>query len=148
MKLPGRLLTVAITALAVSALPATAQTYPTRPITLVVPFPAGSTTDLVGRILADKLGDALGQRVVIDNRGGAGGVVGTESVARAESDGYTLLIASPSSISVNPALNPKLTYTPKDLAPVTRDRLGERFAALDAAPTLDETVAINRSAHV
>jgi tripartite-type tricarboxylate transporter receptor subunit TctC len=119
MKLPRRLATAAIAALALSALPAAAQTYPTRPITLVVPFPAGSTTDLVGRILADKLGDALGQRVVIDNRGGAGGVVGTESVARAEPDGYTLLMGTIGTHSINPYVYPKISYDPvADFTPI------------------------------
>ena len=73
---------------------ASAQNYPSRPITLVVPFPAGSTTDLVGRILSDELTKSAGQNVIIDNRGGAGGVVGTETVARATPDGYTLLMGT------------------------------------------------------
>jgi tripartite-type tricarboxylate transporter receptor subunit TctC len=119
MKLPCRLAAAVIAALTMSVLPAAAQTYPTRPITLVVPFPAGSTTDLVGRILADKLGDALGQRVVIDNRGGAGGVVGTESVARAEPDGYTLLMGTIGTHSINPYVYPKISYDPvADFTPI------------------------------
>ena len=98
---------------------ATAQDYPTRPITLVVPFPAGSTTDLVGRILADRLGDSLGQRVVIDNRGGAGGVVGAEAVMRAEPDGYTLLMGTIGTHSINSYVYPKISYDPiKDFSPI------------------------------
>ncbi len=96
-----------------------AQNYPTHPITLVVPFPAGSTTDLVGRILADRLGDALGQRVVIDNRGGAGGVVGSEGVMRAEPDGYTLLMGTIGTHSINPYVYPKIAYDPiQDFTPI------------------------------
>ena len=115
----------AIVAVAASRLPSrrmalrSAQTYPTRPITLVVPFPAGSTTDLVGRILSDKLGDALGQRVVVDNRGGAGGSVGTEAVARAEPDGYTLLMGTIGTHSINPYVYPKISYDPiADFSPI------------------------------
>src|SRR3954468_1657175 len=99
--------------------PAHAQTYPTRPVTLVVPFPAGSTTDLVGRILADRLTDALGQRVIVDNRGGAGGMVGSEAVARAEPDGYTLLMGTIGTHSINPYVYPKITYDPiADFSPI------------------------------
>jgi tripartite-type tricarboxylate transporter receptor subunit TctC len=108
-----------IAATLILASPAGAQNYPTRPITLVVPFPAGSTTDLVGRILADKLGDALGQRVVVDNRGGAGGSVGSEAVARAEPDGYTLLMGTIGTHSINPYVYPKISYDPvKDFSPI------------------------------
>jgi tripartite-type tricarboxylate transporter receptor subunit TctC len=120
VKLFGRMLITA--ALAFAATPhdrAAAQPYPSRPITLVVPFPAGSTTDLVGRILADKLGDALGQRVVIDNRAGAGGVVGSEAVARAEPDGYTLLMGTIGTHSINPYVYPKISYDPiADFSPI------------------------------
>jgi tripartite-type tricarboxylate transporter receptor subunit TctC len=106
----------AIAALPVSAL---AQNYPTKPITLVVPFPAGSTTDLVGRILATKLGDRLGQQVVIDNRAGAGGSVGTEAVARAAPDGYTLLMGTIGTHSINPSVYQKIAYDPiADFTPI------------------------------
>ena len=119
MNVSRRSLLAASAAIAASGKFAFAQTYPSRPITLVVPFPAGSTTDLVGRILADKLGDALGQRVVIDNRGGAGGVVGTESVARAEPDGYTLLMGTIGTHSINPYVYPKISYDPiTDFTPI------------------------------
>ena len=96
-----------------------AQNYPTHPVTLVVPFPAGSTTDLVGRILADRLSDAIGQRVVVDNRGGAGGVVGTEGVMRAEPDGYTLLMGTIGTHAINPYVYPKISYDPvRDFTPI------------------------------
>jgi tripartite-type tricarboxylate transporter receptor subunit TctC len=91
---------------------ATAQTFPSKPITLVVPFPAGSTTDLVGRILADELAKSTGQTVVIDNRGGAGGSVGTEAVARSAADGYTLLMGTIGTHAINPAVYPKINYDP------------------------------------
>lgn len=98
---------------------ACAQKYPSRPISLVVPFPAGSTTDLVGRILADRLKDAIGQSVVIDNRGGAGGMVGSEAVARAEPDGHTLLMGTIGTHSINPYVYPKITYDPiADFTPI------------------------------
>lgn len=96
-----------------------AQNYPSRPITLVVPFPAGSTTDLVGRILSEELSKVAGQQVIIDNRGGAGGGVGTEAVARAEPDGYTLLMGTIGTHSINPAVYAKINYDPiADFAPV------------------------------
>jgi tripartite-type tricarboxylate transporter receptor subunit TctC len=98
---------------------AAAQDYPSRNITLVVPFPAGSTTDLVGRILSDELAKALKQNVVIDNRGGAGGGVGSEAVARAAPDGYTLLMGTIGTHSINPAVYAKINYDPiNDFAPV------------------------------
>jgi len=96
-----------------------AQSFPSKPVTLVVPFPAGSTTDLVGRILQDELAKAVGQTVVIDNRGGAGGGVGTEAVARSAPDGYTLLMGTIGTHSINPAVYAKINYDPiKDFEPV------------------------------
>jgi tripartite-type tricarboxylate transporter receptor subunit TctC len=96
-----------------------AQSYPSKPITLVVPFPAGSTTDLVGRILQDELAKAVGQPVIIENRGGAGGGVGTEAVARSAPDGYSLLMGTIGTHSINPAVYAKINYDPiKDFEPV------------------------------
>ena len=116
----GFLRAVAIAAIAIApVVQASAQTYPSRPITLVVPFPAGSTTDLVGRILSEELSKVAGQQVVIDNRGGAGGSVGTEAVARAEPDGYTLLMGTIGTHSINPAVYAKINYDPiADFAPI------------------------------
>ena len=91
---------------------AAAQAYPTKPVTLVIPFPPGGATDIVGRLVGKKLGDKLGQPVVIDNRAGAGTIVGASFVGGAPPDGYTLLISSGSTFTANPALHTKLAYDP------------------------------------
>ena len=98
---------------------ASAQDYPTRPITLIVPFPAGGGVDVIGRIVADKLSAELGQPVIIDNRGGAAGVIGTRVAARSAPDGYTLVMATSGSIAINPNLYANPGYrTLKDLSPI------------------------------
>ena len=94
--------------------------YPSKPIRLVVGFAPGGAADYVARAMSEAFGKALGQPVVVDNKPGNGSSIAAELVAKAPADGYTLLIASPSSISVNPALNPKLAYSPKDLLPVSK----------------------------
>jgi tripartite-type tricarboxylate transporter receptor subunit TctC len=94
--------------------------YPIKPIKLVVGFAPGGAADYVARAMSDAFGKAMGQPVVIENRTGAGSSIAADLVAKAAPDGYTILIASPSSMSVNPALNPKLGYTTKDFAPVTK----------------------------
>jgi tripartite-type tricarboxylate transporter receptor subunit TctC len=97
-----------------------AQTYPTRPVRLIVPFPAGSTPDIVGRTLGQKLAEAWGQPVVVDNRPGAGANIGTAEVARAAPDGYTLLIGSNGPIAINKALYANLPFDPeRDLKPLS-----------------------------
>ena len=99
--------------------PAAAQAYPSKPIRMVVPFPAGGGIDTVARVIAPKLAESLGQPVIIDNRVGASGTVGTEAVAKAAPDGYTLL-ATFASHAQNASLYPKLGYdTVKDFAPIT-----------------------------
>ena len=105
-----------------AAMPAGAQPaeYPSKPIRLVVGFAPGGAADYVARAMSDAFAKALGQPVVIDNKPGNGSSIAADIVAKAPADGYTLLIASPSSISVNPALNPKLPYTARDLAAVTK----------------------------
>ena len=98
---------------------ASAQDYPARPVRLVVPFAAGGGTDIAARVLADGLTQALRQTFVIDNRGGAGSVVGTEIVAKASPDGYTLLLGN-ISLAFNPALYAKLPYDAlRDLMPIS-----------------------------
>mgnify|MGYP006275787445 CR=1 FL=1 len=98
----------------------TASGYPAKPIRLLVGFAPGGAADYVARTVADALGRALGQPIVVENRAGAGSSIAAEAASKAAPDGYTLLIASPSSISVNPALNPRLGYQPKDLLPITK----------------------------
>jgi tripartite-type tricarboxylate transporter receptor subunit TctC len=96
-----------------------AQSYPTRPITLVVPAPAGGPTDIIGRQVAQALGPQLGQNVIVENRGGAGNTIGSDHVAKAKPDGYTLVVGSPSSHAIAPSIYPKLPYDPvKDFSPV------------------------------
>jgi len=90
---------------------AQAQSFPTRPVTIVVPYPPGGLIDLVARLIQQRLGTELGQSVVIDNRSGAGGNVGAEAVVRAAPDGYTLLLANPS-LGISPHIYPKLSYQP------------------------------------
>lgn len=105
------------------ALPAKtlAQAYPGKPIRLITPFPPGGTTDILARIVAQKLSEAWGVQVVVDNRSGAGGAVGLEAAARAVPDGYTIVIAHIGPLSMAPALYSKLPYDPvKDFAPITQ----------------------------
>jgi tripartite-type tricarboxylate transporter receptor subunit TctC len=117
MRVTLRHLIAAATLVLSAACPAAAQ-YPTRPITLVVPYAAGGGNDVIARIVAEKMATSLGQSIVIENRGGAGGTIATRQVARTEPDGYTLLIAT-SSLAINPSLYPNAGYDPrKDFAGV------------------------------
>ncbi len=99
--------------------PAQAQSWPTRPVTVVVPFTAGTTSDVIARAVFEKVGSALGQQFVIDNRGGAGGNIGAAMVAKAAPDGYTLLLATTGPAATNKLMYKNLTFDPqKDLVPI------------------------------
>ncbi len=113
-------LSLAVAASLIAATQAAAQAYPSRPVRLVVPFPPGGPLDIVGRLIAQKVGDAWGQSVVVDNRPGAGGNIGAELVAKAAPDGYTILMGALSTHAVNPSLYAKMPYDAvKDFAPIT-----------------------------
>ena len=106
--------------LTIAAALAAAQDYPARPVRLVVPFPPGSPSDTLGRLIAQRLTDRLGQPVVLDNRAGAAGTVGVDIAAKAAPDGHTILIASTGGLAISPALRPAIPYDPlRDLAPVS-----------------------------
>jgi len=115
-----RALLIAACATATAAT-ATGDAYPGRPIRLLIPFPAGGAADLIGRTLGEKLSAQLGQPLVMDNRPGAGGSLATELLAKAEPDGYTLMVGMAGPISISPSVNPHLPYRPdRDLTPLTR----------------------------
>ena len=121
MREPARLaLHTTLLAFCLMPLAVCAQPYPSKPIRLVIPFGAGGNTDVVGRIVGQKVSEAIGQQILIDNRPGAGGNIATELVARSAPDGYTLLMGTIGTQSVNAALYPKLAFDPaKDFAPIT-----------------------------
>jgi tripartite-type tricarboxylate transporter receptor subunit TctC len=125
------------------------QAYPTRPIRLVVGFAPGGAADTVSRTLAEPLARSLGQPIVIENKPGAGSSIAAEHVAKAAPDGYTMLIASPSSILVNPLLNPKLGYQPfRDLVAITKVTTSPLVIAVNpgiGVASLRELIALARS---
>lgn len=106
--------------LAIASSAAVAQAYPVKPVRMVVPFPAGGATDIVGRLIAQKLSESWGQQVIVDNRGGAGGTIGSDIAAKSAPDGYTMLVGTSSTHAIAPSLYSKLPYDPvRDFAPVT-----------------------------
>jgi tripartite-type tricarboxylate transporter receptor subunit TctC len=131
------------------AMPVAAQTYPTKTIRLIVPYPAGGATDFFARLVFPKMGEALGQPIVVENRPGAGTAIGASEVARSAPDGYTLLLGDAGTYAFNPTLYKKLSYDPaKDFAPVS---LTGRFALILAvnpsmpAKSVKEFVAAAKS---
>ena len=140
---------LALIALAIIVAPASvfAQAYPTKPIRLILPFPPGGPTDIVGRLTGQKLGELVGQQVIADSRPGASGNVGLELASKAPADGYTIVLSSPV-ISLSPHMYTKLAYDPqKDLAPIAL--IGALRNVLVVHPsvpakTLKELVAVAR----
>jgi tripartite-type tricarboxylate transporter receptor subunit TctC len=115
----GLLAAVIGAAMLAAAAGGAAQDYPSRPITMIVPFPAGGGVDAIGRILAERLSAALGQQVIIENRGGAAGVIGTRAAARVAADGYTLAVATSGTTSINPSLYAEPGYdVARDFRPI------------------------------
>jgi tripartite-type tricarboxylate transporter receptor subunit TctC len=114
----GTAIVIGLAALMMGA--AAAQDYPNRPVKIVIAFPAGGPTDFVGRLLADKLKEDLGQSFLIENKGGAGGTLGADSVAKADPDGYTLFLTTVGAVAITPHMRANMPYDPlKDFAPVT-----------------------------
>jgi tripartite-type tricarboxylate transporter receptor subunit TctC len=143
----SKLSSLAAVALA-AAFPAAAQTYPVKPVRLIVPFAPGGSTDIMGRILGLKLTEAWGQQVVVDNRAGAGTIIGTEIAVNSPPDGYTLLLAN-IALALNPGLHSTMPFDPmKQLAPVTL--IATQATALAAAPnvpakSVKELIALAKS---
>ncbi|MDB5954597.1 MAG: putative extra-cytoplasmic solute receptor [Ramlibacter sp.] len=120
MRLPRLLYAAAATLLLVAPGAQAQDSYPRQPVTLVAPFPAGGPTDAMARVLAQQLGERLGQPVIVENKGGAGGGIAAEAVARATPDGYTLFFGTTGTLAINPSLYRHLRYDPvKDFAPVS-----------------------------
>jgi len=145
---PAVLRSLAAVLMLAAALPAGAQAYPTKPIRMVVPFVPGGASDITGRLAAIKLSESLGQPVIVENRGGAGGLIGSEIVAKAAPDGYTLLATELSPVVTATALYPKLNFDPlRDLAPVAMFSYSPHVLAVRAshpAKTVQEFVAFGK----
>ena len=131
------------------AVPAAAQSFPARPVRVVVPFAPGGATDIVTRVVGQKLSELWGQTLVVDNRAGAGGNIGADIVAKAPPDGYTLLMTSGSIVTANPYMFRKLPYSPeKDLVAITNVASGPQIVAVHpsfAAKTLKDFIAVAKA---
>jgi tripartite-type tricarboxylate transporter receptor subunit TctC len=123
-----------------------AQSYPSRPVTLVVPFPPGGGNDALARAVAERMSKTLGQQVVVDNRGGAGGTVATRAAAKSAPDGYTILLAYTGTLAINPSLYPNVGYDPrKDFAPI--GLIGALTSVLVVHPSLPVNSVTQLIAH-
>lgn len=134
---------------AAAAVHAAEKNYPTRPIRLIIPFVPGGPSDFLSRLVGTKLSEGIGQQIVADNRGSAGGILGFEMGAKANPDGYTLLMAAYSGYTINPHVYKKLPYDPlKDLQPITQLTLGGNIIVINPtvkAKTLKEFIALAKS---
>jgi len=136
--------------ISLAAFPVSAQApdpYPSKPLRFILPFPPGGPTDILGRLLGDRLASSLGQPVIVENRGGAGGNVGAEAAAKSAADGYTLVLVAPS-LAISPSLYSKLNYDPlRDFAPVSLVATVPNVIVTQPAlaPTLQEFIALAKS---
>jgi tripartite-type tricarboxylate transporter receptor subunit TctC len=120
MALLVRLCVVMVGLLILAPVASAQQAFPTKPVRMIVPYPPGGTADILGRMLADKLGEAWGQPVIVENRAGAAGTIGVDAAAKAAPDGYTMVLGVTGPLTIAPSLNPQLQYDPlRDLAPIT-----------------------------
>jgi tripartite-type tricarboxylate transporter receptor subunit TctC len=149
MKMRRRWALVLALALPCTAGAALAADYPTRPIKIVVPYAPGGGADTVARIVARRVSESTGYNIVVENKGGAGAILGTDQVAKAEPDGYTLLLGQSGPISINPAVYKSLPYDPvKDFAPISMTTAYPYILAVNAelpAKTLQDLVALAKS---
>ena len=142
------LLAGASAAAALSPLPAWSDTWPSKPIRMIVPFAPGGATDVVARLVSERLSVALGQPVVLDNRAGANGIIGTDAMAKAAPDGYTLLMTTSGAQTVSPSLYPLPYDSIKDLAPISMvATLGTMIVVHPSVPakTLQEFIALAKA---
>jgi tripartite-type tricarboxylate transporter receptor subunit TctC len=142
--------TLSAMALAAGVAPALAQDgYPTKPLRLIVPFPSGGGNDILARTVSQRLGEVVGQQIVVDNRGGAGGLIGTVTAAQSAPDGYTLFLGSVGNLAHNPALQKNLPYDPvRDFAPVTLLATSPVIVAVNpgvAAQNIRELIALAKA---
>jgi tripartite-type tricarboxylate transporter receptor subunit TctC len=139
----------ALTSLIAAAGGVQAQGYPSRPIRFVIPFAPAGANDIIGRMVASKLGEMLGQQMIMDNRGGAGGSIGVAIAAKSPPDGYTLLLGNIATLAVNPTLYPKLPYDPiKDLQPISLAAKSPQILVVHPslpARSVKELIALARS---
>src|SRR6516225_3010202 len=144
-----RRLAVALVLAIAAGSPAIADDYPNHPIRLIVPFAAGGAADAVARIVGKRVGETLGQPIVVEDRGGGGGTIATELVKNADPDGYTLLLGQSGPISINPGIYTKLSYDPeKDFAPISMTTAYPYIVVVNPAlgvKTLAELVALAKS---
>src|SRR3954471_5965763 len=141
-------LTILLLGLLFASVAQAQEPYPSRPVKLILPFPPGGPTDILGRLIAENLSARLGQPVITENRGGAGGNVGAEAAARSAPDGYTMVLVAPS-LAISPSLYTKLNYDPvKDLAPVSLVATVPNVLVTQPGlntPTLQDFIALARS---
>ena len=145
----ARLSLILLAMAAFAPLAAAQQTYPNKPVRIIVPYPPGGTADIVGRTIAEKLGGTWGQSVIVENRAGAGGTIGVDAAAKSAPDGYTMVLGVTGPVTIAPGINPQLAYDPlRDLVPITLVAAVPSLVAVHpsvAAHDLRELIALAKS---